>query len=135
MADYTEVIKSIEGLDYEQLLILTHDALKRLRPILKLIDIQNRGLLLFLNIICTAIGADGELTQLEKNFVCDAFDIDEATLEELIKFPGNESLVDRLADSISDEVKMDVAVIVCAIAACDKNMSRNEIAFIEKILA
>ena len=134
VVDYKEVMKSVEGLDYEQLLRVTQDALKRVRPVLKLVDIENRGLLLFLNIICASIGADGELSELEKRFVCDAFSLEEDILEELIKFSGDEELVDKLADSVSEDVKKDIVVIVCAIAACDKNMSRNDEAFIEKII-
>lgn len=136
MANLKDILQNYVNADYDVLVAMAQKALTALLPSCKKVDKENDGFLMVSGIILSAVGADGELSQLEKNFICDVLGIKSSTFENFVKLYNDDLalLVDKFADSLDDDVKANTLTLVAAIAACDEKISLEESAFIRKIL-
>lgn len=137
MATIEQMMQDFVNKDYEELVALGSIAVKNLLPVCKKVDEEHDGFMMLSAIVLSAIGADGKLSALEVRFLGDVMGLDEDAVANFIKLYDSryEELVDQFADALSAEVKADVVMLVMSIAACDEKISREENAFIQKILA
>lgn len=136
MASFNELMQKYVNADYDTLVHLAQTALNNLLPACKAVDKDNDGLFLATSIILTAIAADGYLTGLEKKFLGDALGQNEETVQKFISLYDSRmvEMVNAFADSINDDIKADVMMLITAICAVDEKISREETALIRKIL-
>lgn len=120
--------------DYDTLLEYARISVKNLMPVLKIVDPEHEGVLMLALLIRTALGADGTLTALERKFVCEAFSLSEDSFKTILGMDGDEALVDKFADALPAEQHADVVMFITTIAACDKTIARDEVAFIQRVL-
>lgn len=137
MATFNELMQKCVNEDYETLLMMAKNALGKLLPICKLVDKDNEGVFMATSLVLSAIAADGYLTALEKKLLKDALGMDDATIQKFIGLYDSRmvELVDTFADNINDDVKVDVLMLVTAVAAVDEKISKEETAFIRKLMS
>ena len=88
--------------------------------------------------IVTAVSADGKVTEKEFQFLQEALNYTREELNEVIELGSDPEFIevmDRLFDSHDKEVCVQTLNIVCCLVAIDETINRDEIAFIEKLLA
>ncbi len=137
MTQFDNTMLEFVNLDYDSLLELAKKSIKSLHPICKAIDPENDGVLLLSSIVLSAIGTDRRLSEKERQFLSDTLSFNSREIDEYFSLysPEMENLVDAFADEISEDTKLHVVTLVCAIAACDETISCEESAFIKKLLA
>lgn len=136
MATLNEILQQYVNADYETLVAVAQKALVNLMPVCKQIDPDNEGVLMASSIILAAIGADGVLTAKERQFITDVIGLGNEAIDNLLKLYNSEvtTLVDKFADTMSSDIKAETLALVTAFAACDETISREETAFIRKIM-
>ena len=112
-------------------------ALANLIPVCKKVDPDNDGFMMVSSLVLSAIGADGTLTALERKFLGDVLGLSDENISKYIKMYNSRmaDLVDHFADSLTTDIKADTAMLIICICACDEKISREETAFIRKLLA
>ena len=136
MKDFSSLLQEFVNKDYAELLDLAKQAVVRVLPVCKAVDEANNGIAALTGILLSAIAADGKLTRLEAQFLGDITGLDAAGVDKLTDmYTGNMvEMTDLLADKFSQEIKADIMILVTCLAACDETISREETAFLRKIL-
>ena len=135
MASFNELMQKYVNTDYNVLVDLAKEAVRRLTLPCQRVDPEHNGNYMLASIILTAIGADGTLTALEKRMLCDVMGLDDATITKFIKMydPKMVELTNYFADNMGDDIKADVCMLVTTIASVDEKISKEETAFIKKL--
>lgn len=134
---FNELMQKYVNEDYDTLVTVAQKALSNLIPVCKKVDPDNEGFMMISSLILSAIGADGTLTALERKFLGDVMGLSDENISKYIKMYSSKmaDLADHFADNMSTEVKADAAMLIISICACDEKISRDETAFIRKLLA
>lgn len=134
---FNELMQDFVNTDYSKLVAMAGQAMANLIPVCKQVDPDNDGFMMLSSIVLAAVGADGKLSGMEKQFLCDVMGLDGATVDKYIgMYNANmPELVDRFVDTLGGDIKNNAVMLVCCIAACDETISREETAFIRKLLA
>ncbi len=137
MKSFDELLQHYVNLDYEELVEIGTKALADVMPMCKKVDTEHDGALMLSGILVSAIGADGNLSYLERKFLRDLLRISDENVDTLISLYCDEvvELVDNFVDNLGTDVKASTLTLVIAVAACDETISRSETAFIAKLLA
>lgn len=137
MATFNELMQKYVNEDYDTLVFMAKKALSNLLPVCKKVDPDNDGFMMVSSLILSAIGADGTLTALERRFLGDIMGLSNDTISKYIKMYNSRmaDLVDHFADNMSTDIKADTAMLIISICACDEKISKEETAFIKKLLA
>lgn len=135
-----ELLQTYVNQPYEKLLAAAQDSLSRLVPLFNNVFGQEDGTIFVLQFLCTALAADGQLSQLEYRFLCDVVNIDSAdTAVKMVAAACNEqsrALVDKVFDSINnDNVKADMINLFLCCVAVDETISKDETALFLRLLA
>ncbi len=135
-AKFRELLQQYVNTDYSVLVNMARDSYAKVEPLLKALDKDNNGSLLLVAILNAGIGADGQLTVKEKAFLGDAFGLQPATVDNMIKlFTGKEfDLINVLHDKLDGDARFNIFNIVAILAACDETISRDEINFLRKVM-
>lgn len=136
MATFEEVLQNYVNLDYPVLVDIAKKALVELIEPCKKVDPDNKGVMMMTSIMLSAIGADGTLTALERSFLRDVLDLDDDTISKFIKLYDSRmvELVDQFADKLSSDIKVNVTTLCLCVVAVDEKISREETAFIRKLI-
>lgn len=136
IANFAELMQKYVNTDYSELVSQAREITPPLLEACKVIDKDNDGMVLLTSIILSAVAADGKLTAKEQQFLCDVLGIDTDTVEKLVGLHNGmeEDLTDKFADILPVEAKAAVLHLVTLIAACDETISREETAFIAKLI-
>ena len=136
MATFEEMLQHYVNLDYEDLVLTAKKASVELLPECAKVDTQNEGYVMLMSIILTAIGADGTLTALERKVLRDVMGLDDEGVTKFIKLYDSKmvELVDSFADKISTQVKINVMTLCLCVVSVDEKISREETAFIRRLL-
>lgn len=136
MATFNELMQEYVNKDYFEIVAEARKITPSLLDVCKVIDEENNGVFALTAIILSAIGADGKISAKEQKFLCDVFDFDNDTIDKMISlYTGKEEdFADRLVDAMPDEAKAGFIHFVVLIAACDETISREETAFIAKLM-
>ena len=137
MSSFNEILQKFVNTDYATLVNIAKGAINDLLPVCKAVDPENDGFLMLSSIILSAIGSDGKLTYKEKCFLKDCLGFDDELIDKYIGLYDSkmEALVDKFTDDISTDVGATTLTLVTAIAACDETITREESAFIHKLLS
>lgn len=134
--DFATLMQEFVNKDYDELLNLAKQAVSRVLPVCKTVDEKNNGIGALTAILLSAVAADGKLTRLEAKFLGDITGLDADGIDKLTDMYTGQmvELTDVLADRFSKETKADIMVLITCLAAVDETISREETAFIRKIL-
>jgi uncharacterized tellurite resistance protein B-like protein len=122
--------------DYSTLVAFGKKALGHVLPACQAVDKQNNGMFMASSIILTAIGADGVLSSKERQFLRDVLGLSDDSITKYIKMYDSRmvDLVNTFADRSSSEIKGHTMMLIMSVCACDETISRDETAFIRKIM-
>ena len=136
MATFEELLQHYVNLDYQDLVLTAKKAMNNLLPECAKVDKDNEGYVLLMSIILTAIGADGTLTALERSFLRDVMGLDDEGVSKFIQLYDSRmvEVVDNFADKISQDIKINVMTLCLCVVSVDEKISREETAFIRKLL-
>ena len=137
MATFNELMQKYVNEDYSTLVAFSQKALANLIPVCKKVDPDNDGFMMVSSLVLSAIGADGTLTALERKFLGDVLGLSDENISKYIQMYNSRmaDLVDHFADSLTTDIKADTAMLIICICACDEKISREQTAFIRKLLA
>ena len=133
-----EILQDYVNLSYEELLGVASHAAKTVVPFFNNAVEDGNGAIFTISFIGTCLASDGQLSALEKKFVCDLFGLDAQTVEGIVASINSEivRIVDEVFDSIpTDEVKAALLSFCLCFLAVDERISREEVALIQKLIA
>ena len=132
---FRELLQKYVDTEYNVLIGLARQSLDTLEPFFQKRH-GEKATIVIIAILNAGIGADGQLTAKEKQFLEDAFGIKPETVELMIDaYNGKEEdLVNAIHDNVEDDIKYHLFNLVAILAACDNTISRDEIAFLKKVL-
>ncbi|MBQ8894534.1 MAG: TerB family tellurite resistance protein [Clostridia bacterium] len=136
MASFNEMMQKYVDADYETLVAIAKDSIVELLPTCKKVDTEHEGMFMLTSIVLSAIGADGVLTAKEKQFLRDVLGLSDEQISTFIKMYSSKmvDLVDKFADDLSQDIKIQTISLVLSVASVDEKISREETAFIRKLL-
>lgn len=133
-----EVLQDYVNLSYGELLSVAAHAAKTVIPFFNSAVEDGDGAIFTISFIGVSLASDGQLTSLEKKFVCDLFNVDGATVDGIFKSINSEiiRIVHEVFDSIpTDEVKAALLSFCACFLAVDERVTREEFAFLQKLIA
>ncbi|MBR4017878.1 MAG: TerB family tellurite resistance protein [Oscillospiraceae bacterium] len=132
---FNELMQKYVNTDYEVLVDLAKEAVKRLTPPCQKVDPEHNGYYMLASIILSAVGADGVLSALEKKMLKEVMNINDEEVSKLIKMYDSKmpDLVDHFADNMGEDIKADTIMLVTTLAAVDEKIAKEETAFIRKL--
>lgn len=137
MKQFDELMQQCVNMEYNDLVSMARASIAGIYPKCKEFDKDNEGAFLITSIILAAIATDGKLSEKEYAFLKDALELDNKMVATFLSMFDSRmlELVDKFADVLSVEDKANVLALVTCVAACDETISKEETAFIRKILA
>ena len=137
MSSFNELMQKYVNTDYEVLVDLAKEAVRRLMPYCKKVDPDHNGNYMLASLILSAIGADGVLTTLESKMLSDVMGLNTEEIKKLIAMFDNRmaDLADHFADNMNADTKADTLMLITVLAAVDEKISKEETAFIKKLMA
>lgn len=136
MASYHDLMQKCVNMSYDELLGLAKYSLSQFANTLG----RTGGAAEACAVITAAcLGVDGKLTALESKFLNDILDSDDSydsNLNFVRSLSGDEAceLVDELVDSLSADEKAAVISFCLCFLAVDETISRDEVAFIYRLI-
>ena len=137
MSSFNELMQKYVNTDYEVLVDLAKEAVRRLMPYCQKVDPDHNGNYMLASLILSAIGADGVLTTLESKMLSDVMGLNAEEIKKLIAMFDNRmaDLADHFADNMNEDTKADTLMLITVLAAVDEKISKEETAFIKKLMA
>ena len=104
-------------------------------PVCKKMDDEHKGIFLLMSIMLTAIGADGKLTNLERDFLIDVLGLNNSQISDFIKLYDSRmvELTDKFVECLDSNEKAAAIMLVTATCAVDETIKREETALIHKL--
>lgn len=137
MATWNETLQQLVNEDYDSLLNIARGTLNDLMPTFKELDPDNEGAAVVFYTISSAVASDGKLTALERKFICDLLGVSSDSVSTMLN--AHDAKMDELVDSMVDNFPQDesasLLLLVATVAACDETISREENAFLKRLLA
>ena len=135
MSSFNDLMQKYVNTDYEVLVDLAKEAVRRLMPVCRQVDPDHNGFYMLSALVLSAVGADGTLSALEKKMLGEVFDLDETTIKKLISMYDRQmvDLVEYFVDNMSSETKADTLLFICTLASVDEKIGKEETAFIRKL--
>ena len=137
---YEKILQDYVNAPYDVLLAVANDALAKIMPVFNEIAEDGNGAGIVLPFICTALAVDGKFTELEYKFIKDLLEIDQSydyfkTVVQNYYSDEWINAVDGLIDSCPDELKNSLLSFCLAFVSVDEKISKEENAFIAKLMA
>lgn len=135
MTTFNELMQKYVNTDYDVLVSLAKEAVKRLMPACRSVDPEHNGNYMLASLVLAAIGADGTLTALESKMLSEVLGLDNAGIQKLIKMydPKMPDLVNHFADNMGEDTKADTIMLITVFASVDEKIGKEETAFIRKL--
>lgn len=137
MSSFNELLQSYVNRDYDDLVDLARSAVDDLMPMLQRTQTEvNAGVLVY-SAIMAAVAADGKLTPLENKFLRDVLSFTDEEINIMLNnyYSGIADAVDAFFDNATTDIKAAMLVLVTATAAIDEKISREETAYIKRLMA
>lgn len=137
---YSQLLQNYVNAPYDVLLAVANDSLAKVMPVFNEVAKDGNGAGLVLPFICTALAVDGKFSELEYKFVKDLLEIDQSYdyFKEVVQqYYSAEWIeaVDGLIDACPADVKNALLCFCLAFVSVDEHISREENAFIAKLMA
>lgn len=135
MSSFNELMQKYVNTDYEVLVDLAKESVRRLMPFCAKVDPDHNGNYMLASLLLTAIGADGKLTALESKMLQEVMGLDKDGVQKLIGMYDSRmpELADYFADNMSDDTKADAIMLITIFAAVDETICKEETALIRKL--
>ena len=135
MSSFSELMQKYVNTDYEVLVDLAKEAVRRLMPYCKAVDPDHNGNYMLTSLLLTAIGADGKLTALENKMLQEVMGLSNEEVQKLIGMYDSRmpELANYFADNMSDDTKADTIMLITLFAAVDETICKEETAIIRKL--
>ncbi len=138
--NYNKLLQDYVNAPYDVLLAVANDSLAKVMPVFNEIAEDGNGAGIVLPFICTALAVDGKFSELEYKFIKDLLEIDQTydyfkTVVQNYYSAEWINAVDGLIDSCPDELKTALLSFCLAFVAVDEKISKEENAFIAKLMA
>ncbi len=136
MASFNDTLQQLVNKEYPEIRKLAASALADILPILQKIDSDNNGMILLHAVIMSAIGADGKLSPKESQLLHDLTGMNNEQIDKFTDVYSSKmvDLCDKFADALNADLKASTVLFLACIAAVDEKISREETAFLRKIL-
>ncbi len=136
MSQFNELMQKFVNMDYEELVQIAKSSIVEILPACKAVDEKNGGMLMLSSVLLAAIAADGKLTVKENQFLKDCIGLNDEQIDTYTDmYVGKmDEVVDNFVDALNPNLASHTLIVVTAIAACDEKISREENAFIQKLL-
>ena len=133
---FADTLQNLVNKGYDELMGFAKIAIGKLYPACELVDPDNKGVMMMTSVILAAIAADGKLTAIEKKFLKELLDLSDEQIDQYIAMYDSRmaELTDQFADALKPEMKADLIMLVATVAACDETISREETAYLAKLL-
>ena len=137
---YSKLLQDYVNAPYDVLLAVANDSLAKIMPVFNELAKDGNGAGLVLPFICTALAVDGKFTELEYKFIKDLLEVDQSYdyFKEVVQqYYSAEwiNAVDGLLDSCPAELQNALLSFCLAFVAVDEKISKEENAFIAKLIA
>ena len=136
---YEQLMQNYVNAPYSVLLSVARESLNKVMPVFNRLADDGNGASIVLPFICTSLAVDGKLSKIEYKFVCDLIgDMDyDVVLSNVQEHYSDSSveLVDNMCDACPDDLKTSLLAFCLAFLAVDETISREEVAFIKRLLA
>ena len=137
---YDEILKKYVNAPYSTLLSIANESLSIVMPVFNGVAKDGNGAGLVLPFICTAIASDGKFSELEYRFIKDVTGVNKSYNEfkQIIQeYYTDEWIeaVDNLIDKCPDEMKIHLVSFCLTFVAVDETITREENAYIAKLLS
>lgn len=132
-----ELLQDFVNEPYENLVSMAKSSINDLLPIFNEMASDGKGSKFLVALMATSLAVDGKLTELEYKFVCDI--LGEFTYEDVKELAAShysDEMMDAIngfADSCPTELKSKLLVFCCCFLAVDEKISREEVAFVQKL--
>ena len=139
MASFDKLLQNYVNKSYDELLSLAKYSMSQfIDTLVEQSDSEGAAKVCAL-ITAACLGADAKLSYLEHKFFNDLLDSDDDYFEnlEFVSGLGNDKareMTDRLVDSLSDDEKAAAVSFCLCFLAVDETISRDEVAFIARLI-
>lgn len=138
--NYNKLLQDYVNAPYDVLLAVANDSLAKVMPVFNEIAEDGNGASIVLPFICTALAVDGKFSELEYKFIKDLLEIDQSYdyFKSVVQnYYSAEwiNAVDGLIDSCPEELKTALLSFCLAFVSVDEKISKEENAFIAKLMA
>ncbi len=136
MATFNEVLQQYVNLDYSDLLLTAKKSLINILPACEAVDKENKGYVMLTSVLLSALAADGKLSAKESRFLGDLLEFDSEYIDKFTDLYDSrmEEVVNAFADNLSTDLKADVITLCICVASIDETITREETAFLNKLL-
>ena len=137
MANLNELLQDYVNKSYDELLAFGKIALSNLLdPLQSIFGTQQEVAQVVVIIISACIGVDGKISALENKFVGDLLDNpgDYSSMIAQLSCEKSRQLTDQLFDSLTGDTKTHLLLFCLSFLAVDETISRDEVAFIKRLL-
>ena len=137
---FNEFLQEFVNKPYEELVSIANAALEVIVDGFNKIGAESKPSDFILPFIATTLASDGKYTQLEHNFLNSVLEAD-LTYEEgknYVQVYYNEevlNLVDQMIDACGEDLKNSLIIFCLCFAAVDETVTREESAYLAKLLA
>ena len=136
---FNEILQDIVNQCYEQLLQNASDAINDVMPFFDKAADDGDGSKFIVPIICTVMAADGKFSQLEFKFIKELLNSNMSydEFKNVIQQYYSESwrnTVDQLIDACDTKTKASLLCLCTYFAAVDETISKEETAFLRKLM-
>ena len=139
MASLDQLLQRYVNMSYEELLDLAKYSLSQfINTLVEKTGAEGASKICAV-MTAACMGADGKLSSLEHQFINDLLDSDDSYAENLsfVQSLGDDEareLVDGLVDSLSSDEKAAAVSFCLCFLAVDETISRDEVAFIHRLI-
>lgn len=137
---FNDLLQDFVNKSFEELVELANDALKAIFTAMQKLSLENEPSEYILPFIASTLAVDGKYTQLEHKFLNSVLesDISYETAKEYMQAHYNDEifdLVDQMIDACGDDLKNSFVIFCLCFAAVDETITREEGAYIAKLLS
>ena len=138
--NYNKLLQDYVNAPYDVLLAVANDSLAKVMPVFNEIAEDGNGASIVLPFICTALAVDGKFSEREYKIIKDLLEIDQSYdyFKSVVQnYYSAEwiNAVDGLIDSCPEELKTALLSFCLAFVSVDEKISKEENAFIAKLMA
>ncbi len=139
-AEYRRLLQEFVDSPYQVLVSTGRNMYNKIWPELESMSRSGDCSDLIVAIFATTCAVDGKFTELEYNFMLDVLKInfsysDLKSLVEEYTSPKWIETIDTIIDRCDNDTKINIATLCICLTAVDKTITRDECAFIDKLLA
>ena len=136
---YDKLLQDFVNAPYDVLLAVANDSLEKIMPVFNEIAEDGNGAKVVLPFICTALAVDNKFSELEYKFLKDLLGIDKSYdyFKNVVQnYHSAEWIkaVDGLIDSCPDDLRNSLLSFCLAFVSVDEKISKEENAFIAKLM-